>query len=55
MNCTAAILLLLTIRCFTSPPTGYAATPPEEIWKSLERLPPAEREKKLIDVPKTKA
>jgi iron(III) transport system substrate-binding protein len=49
MNCTAAILLLLTIGCFTSPPTGYAATPPEEIWKSLERLPPAEREKKLID------
>ena len=25
------------------------ATSPEEIWKSLEKLPPAEREKKLID------
>src|SRR5262245_23621791 len=50
MNCTAAILLLLTIGWFTSP-TGYAATAnlPEEIWKSLERLPPTEREKKLID------
>src|SRR5262245_41643748 len=49
INCTAAILLLLTIGCFTAPATSYAATPPEEIWKSLKRLPPAEREKKLID------
>jgi hypothetical protein len=51
MKRTAAILLLLSIGWFTSPPTGYgaAANPPEEIWKSLEKLPPAEREKKLIE------
>ena len=29
--------------------TCAIAATPEEIWKSLEKLPPADREKKLID------
>jgi iron(III) transport system substrate-binding protein len=31
------------------PILGAAATSPEEIWKSLEKLPAAEREKKLVE------
>jgi len=36
---------------FLAPHGGFGAgqRPPEEIWKSLEQLPAAEREKKLID------
>jgi ABC-type Fe3+ transport system substrate-binding protein len=46
-----AILLLLSVGWFSSPPSAYgaAANPPEEIWKSLEKLPIGEREKKLIE------
>ena len=28
---------------------GAAANTPEDIWKSLEKLPAAEREKKLVE------
>ena len=51
MKRTAAIVLLLSIGWFTSLPTGYvaAANAPEEIWKSLEKLQPDEREKKLME------
>jgi hypothetical protein len=47
MKHTGAILLLLSVGWFISPPSAYdaAANPPEEIWKSLEQLPTVERER----------
>ena len=51
MKWIAAIFVLLNICWPAFPRAGYsaAAASPEEIWKSLERLPPAEREKKLVE------
>jgi len=40
-----AIFLLLGAH----PSYSASVSPPEEIWKSLEKLPAAEREKKLIE------
>jgi iron(III) transport system substrate-binding protein len=45
VSSAAAILLSLS----TEPSFGAAARPAEEIWKSLETLSPAEREKKLVE------
>ena len=55
MKRAAALLLLLNIYWFTLPHTGFGAAQrsPEEIWKSLENLQLAEREKKLIERAKT--
>ena len=45
--------ILLLAFCFVSAlgPASFAAvvSSPEEIWRSLEKLTPAEREKKLIE------
>ncbi len=51
MKRTVAILLLLNLYWFTLPHTidGAAQRSSEEIWKSLEKLAPPEREKKLIE------
>src|SRR5262250_1723901 len=50
MKRAAAVLLWLNICWFSLSQTSFAATKtPEEIWKSLEQLPAAEREKKLIE------
>jgi iron(III) transport system substrate-binding protein len=43
------ILSLVFLLMLPSAAFGAAAKSPEEIWKSLEKLPPAEREKKLIE------
>jgi len=43
------LFLFLFIILAAGPGFGAAAKSPEEIWKSLENLPPAEREKKLIE------
>ena len=55
MKRAAAILLLLNIGWFTPPGVVFSAAqpPPEEIWKSLEKLPLVEREKRLIEGAKT--
>ena len=44
---TGKLLLLLT--CIVLTPTAKASAAPEDTWKSLEKLPAAEREKKLIE------
>ena len=48
---TIVIFLLLT----TLPGVGFGAAQrsPEEVWKALEKIPPAEREQKLIEGAKT--
>jgi ABC-type Fe3+ transport system substrate-binding protein len=48
---TATSLLWLGICCFAWPCVSDAGAvlSPEEIWKSLEKLPVAEREKKLVE------
>lgn len=45
------VILLILIGLAMTPifHLAAAAQSPEELWKSLEKLPPAEREKKLID------
>jgi hypothetical protein len=43
----SALTILLGLS--SEPSLGAAARPAEEIWKSLEKLPAAEREKKLIE------
>jgi iron(III) transport system substrate-binding protein len=52
---TVAIALLLVVYSAVRTPASYgaAAKSPEEIWKGLEKLPIAEREKKLIEGAKT--
>ena len=41
---------MLTLIVLTAGPSfGAAAKSPEEIWKDLEKVSPAEREKKLIE------
>src|SRR5437016_12447718 len=49
MNRLAIVLVAAVV--FSLPPgaSTSAAASPEEIWKSLEKLPAAEREKKLIE------
>jgi iron(III) transport system substrate-binding protein len=51
MKLTLAVALLLVVYSVVCAPVTYgaAARSPEEIWKSLENLSPAEREKKLIE------
>ena len=46
---TAFISLLTLIVLTAGPSFGAAAKSPEEIWKDLEKVSPAEREKKLIE------
>jgi iron(III) transport system substrate-binding protein len=48
---TGTSLFWLVVCCFAWPCVSAAATvlSPEEIWKSLEKLPVAEREKKLVE------
>jgi len=43
--------VFLLLFCLMLPVIGFGAVPrpPEEIWKSLEKLPAAEREKKLVE------
>lgn len=46
------IVIFLLAAFFSMPPPaahGAAARSPEEIWKSLEKVPAAEREKKLVE------
>ena len=50
---SAVISILLLIVVTTGPGFDAAAKSPEEIWKELEKLPSAEREKKLIEGAKT--
>jgi iron(III) transport system substrate-binding protein len=47
MASLAAFLVVLF--CMTSTSVAAAAKAGEEVWKALEQLPPAEREKKLIE------
>jgi len=51
MKRAAAVLLSLNICWFSLSQISFSAATktPEEIWKSLEQLPAAEREKKLIE------
>src|SRR5262247_863499 len=51
MKCQTAILsvLLSLLTCSPEPSGAAAAKSPEDIWKSLEKLPSAEREKKLVE------
>jgi len=42
------VLLVLSLLCFNKLSSG-AQQAPEDIWKALERISPAEREKKLIE------
>src|SRR4030095_14909942 len=44
-----SLLALLSFALSAAPSDAAVARPPEEMWKSLEKLPPAEREKKLIE------
>src|SRR5262245_1687756 len=47
---TAILSVLLSLLTFSPEPSGAAAAKsPEDIWKSLEKLPSAEREKKLVE------
>jgi hypothetical protein len=46
---------LLLIVVTAGPSFAAMAKAPEEIWKELETLPPAEREKKLIEGAKTES
>src|SRR5438309_1714697 len=45
------IPIILSVLLLLLPCISFAAAQrsPEEIWKSLEKLPPAEREKKLVE------
>ena len=54
MKRAAAVLLSLNICWFSLSQTSFSAATknPEEIWKTLEQLPAAEREKKLIEAAK---
>ncbi|HEX2931578.1 MAG TPA: extracellular solute-binding protein [Candidatus Binatia bacterium] len=44
-----SLLALLSFALSAAPSDAAVARPAEEIWKSLEKLPPGEREKKLIE------
>ena len=44
-----AVFLVVLFWITLSPSAAAVARPAEEIWKALEKLPPAEREKKLIE------
>jgi iron(III) transport system substrate-binding protein len=44
-----AIFIAIFLLLGAHPSYSASVSPPEEIWKSLEKLPPAEREKKLIE------
>jgi iron(III) transport system substrate-binding protein len=49
MNRLAIVLVAAAILSLSQDVSFSAAASPEEIWKSLEKLPAAEREKKLIE------
>src|SRR5437773_2107031 len=54
MNRLVLIFLVVAVALSFSPSASTsAAASPEEIWKSLEKLPAAEREKKLIESAKS--